>query len=208
MGRIKTSGRMLIMMSMKPRSLLLCAGLTLLAAIAPGQDPLQAKPEEGLVVGQYIPTTTMRQLIGGEDRNTCLAEKYQEHQTFAIYARDLTAPGLVVAAQAVDELLVKNDKARGYVLLASITKIDPALTDEAKAWWKMCKLKKLDVAVAGDKRDFGDLPETAMVTVIWSDKRIVGWRKSYESGRLGVEAARDLREQLAKLGRSSPRGQE
>jgi hypothetical protein len=159
------------------------------------------EPKEGLRVGDQVPISSMRCVVGEpKDRNTCLAGKYRAHRTFSTYARSLEEPRLNALLKKVDGLLAHNKELRGYVLLLEGDQDDQALKGKLRDWAKQQQFTKLDVAIANDVETFGIAKETGVV-VVYSENLQVKYHRAFAGGKIDETALKELAGKLEDLSR-------
>lgn len=180
-------------------------GITLALLTASGfrMAVLADEPKAGLAVGELVPIASMRCVVGiPTDRNTCLAGKYQKVRAFSIYVRSPDEQHLNDLLKQINALLAEKTELRGYVLLVEGKQFDETLKGKLRDWFEQQKITKLDVAIANTDplKTYGLAPETR-VAVVYSESRLVKYRRDFAAGTLDAAALKELAATLAELSR-------
>lgn len=162
--------------------------------------PLQAEEKLGLKVGETVPRSSMRPVVGNklEERNTCLAGRYRDKRTISIYVRSLEEPGFGAFLKKINALVAANQELRAYVLLSG-NQFDGELKTRIRAWAKDQALTNVDIAIANGSPDptlrLNDLEGTI---VVYSDRLLVKYRRDIPGKKLNEKMATEVVGELEK----------
>ena len=175
----------------------------LVMGVAGSVTSAQEPPKKGLGVGEMVPISSMRCVVGRpKDRNTCLAGKYRTHRTISLYVHSIEDQHLNMLVKQVERLLAKHNELRGYVLVLKGNQFDNSLKEKLRGWAKQQGVAKLDIAIANSNpaKTFGIGKDTGVV-VVYSDKRRVLFHRGFAQGKFDEAAVKELTGKLAELAR-------
>lgn len=190
-------------MSTKSLHKLACVtALGLMAAFGSGSGA-EETPKRGLQVGEYVPITSMRCIVGEPaDRNTCLAGKYRKKHTISIYARSVDEKHLDALVQSIEAMLSAKPDVRGYILLLQGSQRDEGLKNGIRAWMKEQKSTHLDVAISnGDPQRLYKLGPEMAVAVVYSEQLEVKYFRAFETGKFNETGVKEVVDALQKTAR-------
>lgn len=165
----------------------------------------QERPDDKksvLAVGGLVPISSMRCVVGEpRDRNTCLAGKYRQQRVISIYAHSAAEPRLADLCRRINAVVGADTELRGYVLLFDGNQFDEGYKARMRAWSKEHSLDKLDLATAHGNAKHYDVAAETGVTVVFSDKREIKFRRDIAAGRIDQAAIDELVKDLATVAR-------
>lgn len=176
------------------------AALQAVAGSSDGQEKAKSPP---LAVGGLVPISSMHCVVGEpRDGNTCFAGKYRDRRAISIYAHTIEEPGLADLGRKMNSLVAAEPEMRGYMLFFDVARLDGGYKQRMRDWSKEHSLDRLDLATShGNAKRYDVAPETG-VTIVFSNKRLITFRRDIPAGRIDPaaidELVKDLQEQLRK----------